>query len=65
LQDDYDDDDNDDDDNNNNNKSKVIPVRDRGAPYGCETSRLLCFLDRRLVDGAEVVSLTHPPPLPP
>jgi hypothetical protein len=32
-----------------------------GGPYGCETSRLTHFLDNRLTDGGEVVSLTHRP----
>jgi hypothetical protein len=46
-------------------KSKAIPVTDRGSPQGCETSRLPHFLDNRLTDGGEVVSLTRRPPLPP
>jgi hypothetical protein len=33
------------------------PVRDRGGPYGTETSRLPHFLDNRITDGGEVVSL--------
>jgi hypothetical protein len=40
-------------------KNKTIPVTDLGGPYGCETSRLLHFLDNRLTDGGEVVSLTR------
>jgi hypothetical protein len=36
-------------------------VTGRGGPYGCETSRLLFFLDNRLTDGGEVVSLTRRP----
>jgi hypothetical protein len=38
---------------------KAIPVTGRGGPYGCETSRIPHFLDNRLTDGAEVVSLKH------
>jgi hypothetical protein len=38
---------------------KVIPVTGREGPYGCETSRLQRFLDNRLIDGGEVVSLTR------
>jgi hypothetical protein len=44
------------------NKGKTIPVTGRGGPYGCETSRLPHFLDSRLTDGVEVVSLTRRPP---
>jgi hypothetical protein len=32
---------------------------------GCETSRLPHFLDNRLTDGGEVVSLTRRPPFTP
>jgi hypothetical protein len=39
-------------------KDKAVPVTDRGAPRGCETSRLPHFLDNRLIDGAEVASPT-------
>jgi hypothetical protein len=46
-------------------KDKAIPVRDRGGPYGCETSRLPHFLDNRFTDGGEVVSLMHRPPFTP
>jgi hypothetical protein len=42
-----------------------VPVTDRGGPYGCETSRLPYFLDNRLTDGDEVVSLTRRPPFTP
>jgi hypothetical protein len=42
--------------------SKAIPVTGRGGPYGCETSRLPQFLENRLTDGGEVVSLLHRPP---
>jgi hypothetical protein len=38
-------------------KDKAIPLRGRGGPYGCETSRLLHFSDNRLKDSGEVVSL--------
>jgi hypothetical protein len=34
----------------------------RGGPQGCETSRLPHFLDNRLTNGGEVVSLTLRPP---
>jgi hypothetical protein len=37
---------------------KAILVTGRGGPYGCETSRFPHFLDDRLIDGGEVVSLT-------
>jgi hypothetical protein len=43
-------------------KGKAIPVTGRGGPYGCETSRLPHFLDSRLTDGGEVVSLTRQSP---
>jgi hypothetical protein len=39
-------------------KVKAIPVTGRGDPYGYETSRLPHFLDNRLTEGGEVVSLT-------
>jgi hypothetical protein len=42
-------------------KGKAIPVADREGTRGCETSRLPNFLDYRLTDGCEVVSLTHRP----
>jgi hypothetical protein len=45
--------------NINKIKGKVIPVTGREGPQGCETSRLPHFLDNRLTDGSEVVSLTH------
>jgi hypothetical protein len=43
-------------------KSKAILVIGRGAPRGCETSRLPHFLDSRLTDCGEVVSLTRRSP---
>jgi hypothetical protein len=39
-------------------KGKAIPVTGCGGPYGCETPRLPHFLDNRLTDGGEAVSLT-------
>jgi hypothetical protein len=42
-------------------KRKLIPVTGRGGPQGCETSRLPHFLDNRLTDGSEVISLTRGP----
>jgi hypothetical protein len=44
---------------------KVIPVTGRGGPWACDTSRLPQFLDSRLTDGGEVVSLTRQPPFTP
>jgi hypothetical protein len=46
-------------DHNNFIKLKAIPATGRGGPWGCETSRLPHFLDNRLTDGGEVVSLKH------
>jgi hypothetical protein len=40
---------------------KDIAVTGRGGPQGCETSRLPHFLDNRLTDDTEVVSLTRRP----
>jgi hypothetical protein len=48
-----------------NVKGKTIPVTGRGGPQGFETSRLPHFLDNRLTDGGEVISLTCPPPFTP
>jgi hypothetical protein len=42
-------------------RGKAIPVTGRGGPKGCETSRLPHFLDNRLTDGGEVVSLMRRP----
>jgi hypothetical protein len=46
-------------------KGKAIPVTGREGPWGCETSRLPHFLDKRLTDGGEVVSLTRRQPFTP
>jgi hypothetical protein len=46
-------------------KRKAIPVTGRGDPYGCETSRLPHFLENRLTDGGQVVSLTRRQPFTP
>jgi hypothetical protein len=43
-------------------KGKDITVTGREGPYGCETSKPPHFLDNRLTDGCEVVSLTRRPP---
>jgi hypothetical protein len=40
-------------------KGKAIPVTGREGPQNCYTSRLPHFLDNRLTDGGEVVSLTR------
>jgi hypothetical protein len=42
-------------------RGKAISVTGRGGPQGCETSGLPHFLDNRLTDGGEVVSLTRRP----
>jgi hypothetical protein len=39
--------------------SEAIPVTGHGGPYSCEKSRLPHFLDNQLIDGGQVVSLTH------
>jgi hypothetical protein len=44
-------------------KSKGIGVTGYGGPLGCETSHI--FLDSRLTDGCEVVSLMRWPPFTP
>jgi hypothetical protein len=44
-----------------NKKGKAIPVTGRGGPWGCETSSLPHFVDNRITDGGEVVSLTRLP----
>jgi hypothetical protein len=43
-------------------KGKTIPVTGRRGPYGCETSKLPHFLDNRLREDGEFVSLTRRPP---
>jgi hypothetical protein len=40
----------------------AIPVTGYEGPWGCEALRLPHFLDNRLIDGGEVVSLMHRPP---
>jgi hypothetical protein len=42
-----------------------IPVTGRGGPYSCETSKLPHFLDNRITDDGEVVSLTRRAPFTP
>jgi hypothetical protein len=42
-------------------EGKAIPVTYPGGPLGCEMSRIPHFLDNRLTDGGEVVSLTRRP----
>jgi hypothetical protein len=44
---------------------KAVPVTGRGDLQGCERSRLPHFLDNRLTDAGEVVSLTRRPPFTP
>jgi hypothetical protein len=46
-------------------KGKAIPVTGRGGPQVCDTSKLPHFLDNRLIDGGEFVSLTRRPPFNP
>jgi hypothetical protein len=46
-------------------KNKAIPVTGRGGPQGYEISRLPYFLDSRLTEGAEVVSLKRRSPFIP
>jgi hypothetical protein len=43
-------------------KGKTIPVTGCGGPWCCETSSLPHFLEYRLTDDGEVVSLTSRPP---
>jgi hypothetical protein len=40
---------------------KAVPVTGREGPQGCERSSFPHFLDNRLTDGGEVVSLTCRP----
>jgi hypothetical protein len=51
--------------NRNKVKGKGIPVTGHGGPEDCEVLKLSHFLDNRLTDGGEVVSLTHLPPFTP
>jgi hypothetical protein len=44
---------------------KTVPITGREGPWGCEMSRLPHFLDNRLTDGGEVVSLTRQLPFTP
>jgi hypothetical protein len=44
---------------------KAIRATGREGPYGCETPRLPHFLDNRLTDGVQVVSLTRRPTFTP
>jgi hypothetical protein len=46
-------------------KGKAIPVTGRGGSCSCETSRLPHFLNDRLTDNGDVVSLTRRPSLTP
>jgi hypothetical protein len=46
-------------------KCKDVLVTDRGGPLDCETLRLPHFLDNRLTDDGEVVSLTRRPSFTP
>jgi hypothetical protein len=46
-------------------KGKIIPVTGGGGSKICETSRIPHFLDNRLTDGDEVVSLTRRPSFTP
>jgi hypothetical protein len=43
-------------------RSKAVPVTGRGDLYGFKTSRLPHFLDNRLTDSGEVISLTRRSP---
>jgi hypothetical protein len=43
-------------------KGKSVLVTGRVGLYGCVMSRSSHFLENRLTDGGEVVSLTHRPP---
>jgi hypothetical protein len=42
-------------------KNEAVVLTGRGGPKGCETSRLPHFLDNRLTDGGEDVSLRPRP----
>jgi hypothetical protein len=43
-------------------KGKIFTVTGRGGPWDCKTLRLPHFLDNRLTDGVEIVSLTRRQP---
>jgi hypothetical protein len=47
------------------NKGKAVHVTGRGVPQGYEKSRFPHFLDSRLTDGGEVVSLMRRLPFTP
>jgi hypothetical protein len=42
-------------------KVKVVPVTCREIPQDCDKLRLLHYVDNRLTDGGEIVSLTRRP----
>jgi hypothetical protein len=42
-------------------KGEATPVTCHGGPQGCGTSRLPHFLDNRLINGGQVVSLARRP----
>jgi hypothetical protein len=46
-------------------KDRAIPVRGRGGPQGCETSKFPHFLDNPITDGGDVGSLTRWPSFTP
>jgi hypothetical protein len=50
---------------NNSIKGKTIPVTGCEGPWGCETLRIPHFVDNRLTDAGEIVSLTRQPPFTP
>jgi hypothetical protein len=49
----------------NNKIGRAIPVTGREGPQDCETLRLPLFVDNRLTDDGEIVSLTRRPPFNP
>jgi hypothetical protein len=46
-------------------KNKVVPVTGSGGLWGCEMLTIPHFLNKRLIDGGEVVSLTRRPSITP
>jgi hypothetical protein len=46
-------------------KGKAVPVTGRSGPWVYETLRLPHFLENRLTDGGEIVSLTRQRPFTP